>query len=120
MSATNLLLVDEAFARDQYARAREELGSTFLGFGYAKEWPSGQARDPDVDSGPIVPLFDASAGSSGLAVLAASAFGDTDYRDALLASLELAAFPRDSSRGREYQASNTVGDAVLLHALEYR
>jgi hypothetical protein len=120
MSATNLLAIDDGFARDQYARARKELGRTFLGFGYAREWPSSEDARPDVDSGPIVPLFDASAGSSGLAILGASAFGDDEFRDALLASLELAAFPKDGDRGREYLASNAVGDAVLLHALEYR
>ncbi len=40
MSAHNLLFVDEVFARDQYARARRELGASFLGFGWAREWPA--------------------------------------------------------------------------------
>ena len=120
MTASNLRFVDEAFAQDQYGRARRELGRTALGFGWAREWPSGDRERPDVDSGPIVPFFGASAGSSGLAVLGASAFGDTEYRDALFASLELAAFPDDraGSRGGRYLASNRVGDAVVLYALE--
>lgn len=65
MSASNLLLVDEEFARDQYARARRERGASFLGFGWAREWPDREragAPQPDVDSGPIVPLIHASAG----------------------------------------------------------
>jgi hypothetical protein len=115
MSAQNLLIVDEDFARDQYGRARKELGETFLGFGYAREWPRGATMRTDVDSGPIIPLFEASAGSSGLALLGASAFGDEPYLSSLLASLELAAFPKD---GR-YQASNAVGDSVLFYALEF-
>jgi hypothetical protein len=119
MSAANLLFVDDAFARDQWARARRELGVTLLGFGWAREWPRGDAARPDVDSGPIIPLLDASAGSSGLAVLGASAFGDDAYRDALLASLELAAMPRDDGSGRRYLASNRVGDAVLFDALSF-
>src|SRR5690606_6498001 len=38
-SAHCLQLIDESFARDQYARARRELGRTLCGFGYAREWP---------------------------------------------------------------------------------
>ena len=116
MSAHNLLFVDEAFARDQYARARRELRGSALGYAWAREWPAsvpGDAKRPDVDSGPIVPIVDASAGSSGLALLGASAFDDEEYLGGLLASLELAAF-RDGDR---YLASNAVGDAVLLYAL---
>lgn len=113
MSAHALSFIDEDFAKDQYARARKELGRTFLGFGWAREWPvSTRAPRVDVDSGPIVPLLEASAGSSGLALLGASAFGDTAYGDALVASLDLAAVP--SADG--YRASNAVGDAVTLYA----
>ena len=119
MSATNLLFVDEDFAREQYGRARRELAAKFLGFGWAREWPRSREARVDVDSGPIVPLLDASAGSSGFAVLGASAFGDDAYRDALLSSLELAAMPRDDAAGRRYLASNRVGDAVLFHALAF-
>lgn len=116
MSAHNLLVIDEAFARDQYARARRELGASFLGFGWAREWPEGTPPRPDVDSGPIVPLLRASAGSSGLALLGASAFGDDAWLGALLASLELAGFRDGDDR---YRASNDAGDAVLLYALSF-
>lgn len=120
MSATNLMFVDEAFARDQWARARHELGFTVFGFGLAREWPASWSRKrADIDSGPIVPLLDASAGSSGFAVLGASAFGDDAYRDALIASLDFAALPHDGDRGLRYLASNRVGDAVLFDALTF-
>ncbi|MBN9164541.1 MAG: hypothetical protein J0I07_26505 [Myxococcales bacterium] len=117
MSAHNLLMIDEDFARDQYTRARSELGTSFLGFGWAREWPKDVPQRPDVDSGPIVPLLEASAGSSGLAFLGASAFGDERWLGSLLASLELTGF-RDETTGR-YRASNDVGDAVLLYALSF-
>ncbi len=120
MTATNLLFFDDAFARDQWKRARGELGATVFGFGFAREWPKSwvNAR-PDIDSGPIVPFLNASAGASGFAVLGASAFGDDAYRDALVASLELVAMPRDDAEGRHYLASNRVGDAVLFDALTF-
>ncbi len=35
-----LKIVDEPFARDQYQRARKELGRVTLGFGYGVEWPA--------------------------------------------------------------------------------
>jgi len=115
MSAHNLLLVDEDFARDQYDRARRELGRSALGFGWALEWPRGAATRPDVDSGPIVPLLDASAGSSGLAILGASAFRDRAFTRELEASLELAAAPaKDRST---YRAASDVGDAVIFYAM---
>jgi hypothetical protein len=115
MVAHNLLVVDAAFAHDQYDRARRELAASVLGFAWAREWPHGHAARPDVDSGPIVPLLDASAGSSGLALLGARAFGDASFERGLFASLELVGFPED---GR-YRASNDVGDAVVLYALSF-
>lgn len=122
MSASNLLLFDPVFAREQYERARRELGRTSQGFGWATEWPRRGLSAPralvaDVDSGAIVPWLDASAGASGLALLGAGAFADDDFFTPLLASLELAAIP--ASDGTRYLASNDVGDAVLLHALAF-
>jgi hypothetical protein len=118
MSAHNLLIVDEPFARDQYARATKELPSGFAGFGWAREWPaSAVSPREDVDSGFVVPFLRASSGSSGLAILGASAFGDHGYRDELLASLELAGGPTPSHD--RYGLSNPVGDAVVVYALSF-
>lgn len=117
LAAHCLALVDPAFARDQYGRAARELGCRLLGFGYAREWPESWRGAMDVDSGPIVPVLGASAGSSGMAVLGAAAFGDDEYLTALLGSLDFAAFPVTEDGRRRYAASNQVGDAVLLYAL---
>ncbi len=116
MVAHCLQLIDAAFARDQYARARRELGRELLGFGYAREWPDASRGPADVDSGPIVPLLRASPGSSGLALLGAAAFGDRDYFSALSASLDLAAFPTAEHGALRYAAGNLLGDAVVLYA----
>ncbi len=56
MVAHSLQLLDEDFARDQYQRARKELGAITLGFGYAHEWPKSWPGTPDIDSGPIIPV----------------------------------------------------------------
>lgn len=117
MACHMLQVVDPAFAEDQYRRARAELGRVWLGFGYAREWPVGVPAAMDIDSGPVLPFWGASASSSGLAILAACAFDDTRYAHALFTSLELAGFPREQHGELRYQASNPVGDAVLLYAL---
>ncbi|MCU1283451.1 MAG: putative hydrolase [bacterium] len=111
-----LAAVDEPFARAQYAIARRELGRSFLGFAWASEWPASRRGARDIDSGAVVPLLDVSAGSSGLAFVAAATFGDGDFLRELGTTLELGAFPIDDRHGRRYAASNQVGDAVLLYA----
>lgn len=112
-----LRIVDEAFAREQYQKAKKELGCRVLGFGWAKEWPVSWIGEMDIDSGPIVPLMKASAGSSGQAFIAAAAFEDMEFLSVLNTSLNFAAFPVRDEQGLHYCASNQVGDAVLLYSL---
>ena len=112
-----LSIVDPPFARDQYDRARAQIGRSLLGFGYAKEWPPTWVGPMDVDSGPIVPLVGASAGSSGQAVLGAASFNDDVWLRELVTSLQFAGFPTRDADRLSYSASNQVGDAVLLYAM---
>ncbi len=116
LAAHCLQIVDPELAQDQYARARRHLKAEFLGFAYAYEWPDGAGHD-DVDSGPIIPLLNFSAGSTGLAFLGASSFGDCEFLAKLYRSLELGAFPVKDAAGIRYCASNAVGDAVLLYSM---
>jgi hypothetical protein len=116
MVAHSLQLLDEDFARDQYQRTRKELGAVTLGFGYAHEWPQNWRGDPDIDSGPIIPVFDVSAGSSGMAFIGASSFGDNKFLASLAATLDFAGFPSRTGGRLKYCASNQVGDAAMLYA----
>jgi len=111
-----LQLIDPEFAKEQYWLARKHLKADFLGFGYAYEWPGGKGHD-DVDSGPILPLINLSAGSTGLAFLGAASFDDKEYLKQLYRSLEMGAFPVHAPEGIRYCASNAVGDAVLLYSI---
>lgn len=111
-----LQILDADFARDQYERARRQLGEITLGFGYAHEWPASWDGPADIDSGPIIPGFKISAGSSGTAFVGASAFGDEQFLSALAATLDFAAFPSRRNGALKYCASNQVGDATLLYA----
>jgi hypothetical protein len=118
MASHMLQVVDPAFARDQYQRARaRNSGRIWFGFGYSREWPAGVEAAMDIDSGPVVPLWEASASASGLAILAACAFEDHAYARALFTSLELAGFPQEQEGRLRYRAGNPVGDAVLLYAM---
>ena len=116
MVAHGLQLLDEEFARDQYQRGRKELSRTTLGFSYAREWPVGLETPADIDSGPIIPVFNISAGSSGMAFIGAAAFGDEKFLSGLAATLDFAGFPSSKAGRLKYCASNQVGDAALLYA----
>jgi hypothetical protein len=116
MVAHSLQLLDQDFARDQYQRARKELGAVTLGFGYAHEWPESWKGEANIDSGPIIPVFDISAGSSGMAFIGASSFGDDKFLASLAATLDFAGFPSRKGGRLKYCASNQVGDAALLYA----
>jgi hypothetical protein len=111
-----LQVLDPAFARDQYDRARRELAQSHCGFGSAREWPASWHGPADIDSGPIIPVLNISAGSSGLALVGAAAFGDDEYLAKLAATLDFAAFPKGERGELQYCASNQVGDAVMLYA----
>jgi hypothetical protein len=116
MIAHCLQLLDEDFAGDQYDRARRELAGSTLGFSYAREWPDSWNGPADIDSGPIIPFFEISAGSSGLAFIGASAFGDDAFLASLNATLDFAGFPSRKNGALKYSASNQVGDAALFYA----
>lgn len=111
-----LAVVDEPFAHDQYRRARKELGRTTLGFGYGTEWPSSWQGPRDIDSGMVIPVCEASAGSSGMAFMAAATFHDLKYLQALSTTLDMAGFPSRKNGELKYCGSNQVGDAALLYA----
>ena len=111
-----LALIDPEFALEQYQRARHELGRTLLGFGFAREWPKSWKGSADIDSGPIIPVLEISAGSSGTAFIGAASFGDWGYVSALAASLEMAGLPQREAGRLQYCASNQVGDAAILYA----
>ena len=117
MSAHMLEIVDPAFAQAQYKRAKDMMGDSFLGFGYAREWNSLCVGTEDIDSGPIIPFLNASAAASGMALLGAASFDDDKWLAQLLRSLQFMGFPTENDGKLMYQASNPVGDAVLLYAL---
>ena len=117
LSARNLQLIDPDFAADQYQRARDSLGRSVLGFGFSREWPTSWVGPMDIDSGPIVPIIEGSPSASGLMIMAAKTFGDKQTLSALIASLNLVAFPTETDGARKFALGNHVGDAVITYGL---
>ena len=117
LTAALLASIDRPRAAAQYQLARQHLLRSFLGFGYSREWRAGEVGQMDIDSGPLVPGFEASASASGLAVIGAGAFGDREALASLLASLWATAFPTWEDGTLRFAASNPVGDAAVLWGL---
>lgn len=114
-----LRLVDPAVAESQYAGARGALGRTFLGWGYSREWPVGAAAVIDVDSGPLVPVLQASPSASGLAIAASAAAGDRDWHRQLTGALGAAEVSMAVLPPLREVADNPVGQAVVLWGLGF-
>lgn len=118
LAAALLDRVEPGWGRHQYQLARQHLLRSFLGFGYSREWRG--SGTIDIDSGPIVPVFEAGSAASGMALVGAGAFEDRDALETLLASLWACAFPTWHDGALSFAASNPVGDAVMLFALLQR
>lgn len=109
-------LFDPELAQTQYKLARAQLARTLLGFGWSREWPLVWRNFTDIDSGAVIPVVDAGAAASGLALIASASQNDSRYHEALRTSLNFAAFPVRKNGQLRYSASNAVGDAALLYA----
>ncbi|MCB9797810.1 MAG: hypothetical protein H6741_34455 [Alphaproteobacteria bacterium] len=118
-SLTALRLLDPEWADAQYLVAKEALAGRFMGWSYAKEWPEGAEGPTDIDSGPIVPGLDASASSSGFAILAARAFEDKRWSRQLVGSLGAAQTVMAVHPGLAAAADNPVGQSVITWGLSF-
>lgn len=114
-----LRLIDPALADAQYAGAKQALGGTVFGWGYAREWPAGSRRYVDVDSGPIVPIINASASSSGFAIVASQAAGDDDWNRALVHALAAANAVMTVDPSLAAAADNAIGQSVIAWGLGF-
>ena len=112
-----LQAIDPEFAREQYDLAREHLASNLLGFGFSKEWPSIDPTKQDIDSGLVIPVLEASASASGLALVGASAFEDDHYYGQLRGALDYFAFPRESETQLSYEMAGAIGNPVLFYSM---
>ena len=117
MTCHMLQIIDKSFAQDQYKIARKELMASIMGFGYSREWPKDYPVSSDIDSGPVLPILNASPSASGLGLIAAASFNDKETFSKLTISLNTFAMPVEQDDCRYYQLSNPLGDVVILYGL---
>lgn len=117
-AAWNLLflgLVDEDYVRRAYPALRDRFLSRPLpGLWGLREWPHGDGRGGDVDSGPL-PLGLSPAGT-GFALASAIRLRDAQTMQRLLDTAELAGSSFELGVRRRYLLAPLVGDAILLAA----
>jgi hypothetical protein len=107
--------VDPAWGRDQYRLFREQFVRPFLGVPGVREYPEAVDGRGDVDSGPLVYGFSASA--TVVTIGAAQVNGDFEVVNALLPASEAVGLPIHFGESKRYAFGlMPVGDAFLAWA----
>lgn len=110
-----LLEIDPTWGRAQYALFREQFVAPFLGVPGAREYPVGVSGPGDVDSGPLV--FGFSASATVVTLAAAQARGDREIAGALIPASEAVGLPFEFAGQKRYAfGALPVGDAFLVWA----
>ncbi len=115
-----LVRIDPVFAREQAGAAREHLALQRLGFRMAREWPAADAREADIDSGPIV--WDAGMTATAAALGSARALGDRATADDIVALAAMFGVPWSATRDGVTEThvlggELPVADAFLAYGL---
>ncbi len=116
--STGLLLLDPDLAAAQYTGAQDALLGGLPGMAWSREWP-GDAQSSDIDSGPIVPFFNASPAASGFALVAASAHGDDATRARLVRAIRASDVLLTLDPRLSQMAEAPMGDAILQVGLGF-
>jgi hypothetical protein len=105
------------FAPDEAARQydvyRDKFRCEVLGCGGFREWPPGEDRDSDADSGPVV--FGAGSAATGIGAGPARLFRDYAVYDGIMRSASTIGLPSVVGLERRYRLSPMLGEAILLH-----
>ncbi len=110
-----LIEVDPEWGRAQYALFRKQFIASFLGVPGVREYPAGAGGFGDVDSGPL--LFGFSASATVVAIGAAQVQGDRETASAMISAGEAVGLPIEWG-GRKFYVLGLipVGDAFLAWA----
>jgi len=114
-----LIEVDPDWGRSQYELFRERFMAPFLGVPGVREYPAGGFGLGDIDSGPLI--FGFSASATVVAIAAAQVQGDRETASAMISAGEAVGLPIESG-GRKFYAFGLlpVGDAFLAWAKSSR
>lgn len=100
------------FAREQYALAKQHLFGAVFGCVAVREYPVGQERPGDIDSGQLVMGFGPSA--SGFAIAVTAIMDDTATGEQLLRSLAMLGLEVRERDRLSYRQIPEVGQAMIL------
>lgn len=115
VTARFLLEIDPDWGRAQYGLFRKRFVAPFLGVPGALEYAAGVSGRGDVDSGPLV--FGFSASATVVALAAAQAHGDREIADALIPASEAVGLPLEFAGQKRYAfGALPVGEAFLVWA----
>jgi hypothetical protein len=110
-----LLEIDPTWGRAQYTLFRQQFVAPFLGAPGVREYPAGVTGYGDVDSGPLVMGFSASA--TVVTIGAAQVHGDRQIADALIQASEAVGLPVRWRNTKRYACGLLpIGDAFLVWA----
>jgi hypothetical protein len=110
-----LVEVDPEWGRIQYALFRRQFVAPLLGAPGVREYPEHIAGQGDIDSGPLVAGFSASA--TVVMIGAAQVHGDREVADALIDASEAAGLPIRWGGSKRYLLGLLpIGDAFLVWA----
>jgi len=108
-----LSYASRTFAEQQHRQLQAMMGSRVLGGVHGiREYPNGDERSGDVDSGPLV--LGLSPSGTGFAIAGAALAGDDVGKLELLRTAELVGTTLGTGAGRRYVLSPLVGDAIVL------
>ena len=96
-----------------FASLKKSVGTSFLGFGLIREYPSSvKGGKGDIDSGPVV--MGLSFSGTGFAMAPARIHGDRDLFADLYSTAYLMGAPFQESGTRSFVAGGPLGNAILL------
>jgi hypothetical protein len=109
-----LTFVDETFAKDQYARLKENFYQKRPIAGFKEYYDKKCRLGFDIDAGPII--FNLSPTGTAFGLGAATYFEDYKIRNGFLKTAELAGFTVSRNEERHYLLANIalVGEAITL------
>jgi hypothetical protein len=108
-----LIEIDPEWGRSQYALFRKQFVAPFLGVPGVREYPAGKLGLGDVDSGPLV--FGFSASATVVETGAAQVQGDVEVADALFHATEAVGFPISTFEDKRYLlGALPIGDTFVV------
>ena len=116
LAAYFLSFVDRELSAELYQAVKRELTHTWIGFGCVREYPNTVRGGPgDIDSGPLV--FGYSASATGFSLAGSRIHNDPALFSSLYSTAYLFGTPLDREKTRTFVSGGPLGNAILFAML---